>query len=311
MGSGESPQLFARSIADLLQSISYLCGSMEVRAIGLSGVREGLVVTDCSENFVWASANSPEAADPFSSLGPKAGSMTSLQGAVAGLLTGEYAMCNSEAAGIGLAMRLEKTRGHPGVHILDQGKPAGLVRQTHVPVFLVGYDEQVAVFGCDLPARGDLQLNAATFWGLVTCHEVPESSTSIRRVEAVPPLPGYAAIVFPFWGEVAWTLLTTRKLPSPFPAKIRNAFTWLPDSRDVEMDDVLKDMRRRLSDAIAELQPASDSMYQRIVITGGGAAARYRPMMSELLAQSWDVSYMHDDPTVSGIIKAVQLFCLD
>jgi hypothetical protein len=309
-GGTSSTQRFIRSTDEVLEEILYLCRNAEVRALGLSGVREGLAVTSQDGNLVWASGNSPHVVDLFSGLGPTVGSVTSLQGTVAGWLTGKYAMCRSEATGLSLDTRFDACHNRLSVRVLDEAEPVGLVSGTRVPVFLVGYDEQVAVFGCDLSKRGGLQLNAATFWGLLTCNgDIPAVLAAGRHVPAIPPCPSYTAVVFPYWGEVVWLLHSSEVLESPFPDNIRDALPDLLGDRSVKVTDVLKYMKRRLTYAIDRLLPTDNSAPNRIVVTGGGSATRYRKIMSELLPRSCEASYMSNDATVTGIIQMVRRFC--
>jgi hypothetical protein len=219
-------------------------------------------------------------------------------------------MCRAEAAGLSLDTRFDACHNRLSVRVLDEAEPVGLVSGTKVPVFLVGYDEQVAVFGCNLAERGGLQLNAATFWGLLTCNgNVPAGLTAARRVSAIPPCPSYTVVVFPYWGEVVWLLHSSEVLESPFPDNIRDALPDLLDNRSVRATDVLKHMKKRLTYAIDLLLSNCNSARNRIVVSGGGSATRYRKIMSELLPQSCEASYMSNDATITGIVQMVRLLC--
>ncbi|MHB8996713.1 MAG: hypothetical protein ACYC63_15810 [Armatimonadota bacterium] len=208
-GSPRAVAAFSQFCTDLEAAIETCLAAHPIATIGLTGIREGLVLLDASGHILWVSGNTLLDDDallnqPISGINisrylpailaanPSAHALVSLQGYLAWRLTGHLAITGSELDALGLLG--QDTPLLDPVALLPVGAHVGPhVRHPQTQIFLAGTDEQASHHGAGLGATADLGLATATFWSLTA----PASAavTAHPLIRYIPSQPPYCATV--------------------------------------------------------------------------------------------------------------------
>ena len=213
-GSSDSVAAFLSSCDELEVLIAECLAAQPIDCLGLTGIREGLVLLDEAGEVVWVSGNAlldneilldrPIGGIDIGGFIPgilaqndSAHALLSLQGYVAHRLTGSLAITGSEMDALGL---LRKDNVYcEGLRRLLQpvdfvsvgatlGNPLGHPRTR---LYLAGTDEQASHHGAGVGTTADLGLATATFWSLTAPAVRP--STALPEVRYIPSQPPYCA----------------------------------------------------------------------------------------------------------------------
>ncbi|MGE5531138.1 MAG: hypothetical protein ACM3VW_03340, partial [Bacteroidota bacterium] len=203
-GSPRALAAFSQFCADLEAGIESCLTADSIQTIGLTGIREGLVLLDDSGEVLWVSGNTLLDDDalldqPISGINiarylpaivaanPSAQALVSLQGYLAFRLTGRLAITGSELDALGLLG--QDTHLLDPVALLPVGARLGPhLRHPGTQVFLAGTDEQASHHGAGLGTTADLGLATATFWSLTA----PATSAVPGSAPPPPAVPGSA-----------------------------------------------------------------------------------------------------------------------
>lgn len=213
-GSPDSVMGFLSFIEELEAFIAETLAREPVACLGLTGIREGLVLLDAAGEVVWVSGNAlldnenlldrPIGGIDIGGFIPDilaendtAHALLSLQGYLAHRLTGQLAITGSEMDALGL-LRDANVRCQGLQRLLEPvdlvpvgvsiGAAAGHPRTR---VFLAGTDEQASHHGAGVGTNADLGLATATFWSLTAPATRP--ATTLPEVRTIPAAPPYCA----------------------------------------------------------------------------------------------------------------------
>ncbi|MBU0606633.1 MAG: hypothetical protein KKI08_02050 [Armatimonadetes bacterium] len=201
---------------ELLRLIRDSLAAYPADRLGLTGIREGLVLLDEAGGVLWASGNALLDTElmldcPISGIdiggfipdivarNPQAHALLSLQGHVAYRLTGRMAITGSELDALGLLRESNRRCGAvqrllAPVEIVPVGAPLGRVGRT--VVYLAGTDEQASHHGAGIGTTADLGLATATFWSLTApALHAPTDLPQVRFIPAQPPYCATASVI--------------------------------------------------------------------------------------------------------------------
>jgi hypothetical protein len=218
-GSPRALAAFSQFCSDLEAALESCLAAHPIQTIGLTGIREGLVLLDAAGEVLWVSGNTlvdDEALldRPLSGINisgylpailaanPSAHALLSLQGYLAWRLTGRLAVTGSELDALGLL-----GKDHPlldPVALLPVGAHIGPhLRHPQTQVFLAGTDEQASHHGAGLGTTADLGLATATFWSLTAPAAVPGSADILSAAVGSHPLVRYIPSQPPYCASVS------------------------------------------------------------------------------------------------------------
>ena len=213
-GSADAVRAFLGFCEELEGLIAELLTAHPIDRLGLTGIREGLVLLDEAGHVVWVSGNALVDDEslldrPISGIdiggfipgilarNASAHALLSLQGYLAHRLTGRLAITGSEMDALGLLR--DANVGCEAVQRLLQpvdlvpvgaplGRPGGYARTS---LYLAGTDEQASHHGAGVGATADLGLATATFWSLTAAATRPP--TDLPQVRYIPAQHPYGA----------------------------------------------------------------------------------------------------------------------
>lgn len=213
-GSPASVASFLSFCDQLEAAIADSLAAKPVDRLGLTGIREGLVLLDEAGEVVWVSGNAlldneilldcPIGGIDIGGFIPgilaqnsSARTLLSLQGYLAHRLTGRLAITASEMDALGLLREANVASAsvqrllQPVERIAVGATLGSPVNHRRTRVFLAGTDEQASHHGAGIGTNAHLGLATATFWSLTA--PVVRPSTALPEVRHIPSAPPYCA----------------------------------------------------------------------------------------------------------------------
>lgn len=223
-GSADSVRRFLGLCEQLEAAVEDCLARYPVARLGLTSIREGLVLLDGNGSPCWVSGNAllddermlavPIGGAVVSTLLPEvlarlpqAATLVSIPGFVASRLTGHSGLTASELSALGLwrtpAAADPRVRELlAAVPLVGVGEPLGTCRRhPETSVYLAGTDEQASHHGAGVGRDGALGLATATFWSLTApADEVTEVPPAVRYIPAIPPYSASVSVIGYRWG---------------------------------------------------------------------------------------------------------------
>lgn len=242
-GTPSCLRLFGQLCQDLEETVARCVRDYAVRRIGLTGIREGLVLLDEEDRAQWVSGNAVldgdelldrwlgeiEVAPLLPELLARVGGaarLVTLQGYLAARLTGRYGITRSELSAFGLLaprapLSAEVERLLARTPLAAVGESLGGYHGAQEPdVYLAGTDEQASHYGAGVGEAADLGLATATFWSLTApAGPTPPRAPELRYIPRVAPYPATVSIIGYRWGPYLQEALAGRapQLPPRLP----------------------------------------------------------------------------------------------
>jgi hypothetical protein len=302
-GSPRALAAFSQFCADLEAGIESCLTAHSIQTIGLTGIREGLVLLDPAGDVLWVSGNTLLDDDalldqPISGINisrylpaivaanPSAHALVSLQGYLAFRLTGRLAITGSELDALGLLGKETPLLGP--VAILRVGTRLGPhVRHPQTQIFLAGTDEQASHHGAGLGTTADLGLATATFWSLTAPATAAVPAHPLLRY--IPPQPPYCAsvsIIGYRYGPYLQQALTGDRpiIPARLPLWARGSLLTYLRSCKSPIEEALVDcLATDIRAALDLLSHAGTVAANPTIAVHGGGLTALRPFTARLM----------------------------
>lgn len=302
--------------------------------LGLTGIREGLVLLDRDGVPLWVSGNALLDAEWMLDCGigdidlgrflpdivarnPAAHCLLTLQGYLAYRLTGRLALTGSELEALGL-LRPENV-GHAAIQRLlapvervAVGVPLGeATDHPGLAVYLAGTDEQASHHGAGLGATADLSLATATFWSLTAACEAPARvPETVRFIPAQPPYCASASVIGYRYGPLLQQALAGARpaLSERLPRwAIGSLLDYLRTTRTPERERLLDCLQADLQGALGFLGRTTAWPHTpRVAVHGGGlhSLGDFVPTLMDRFGFDWHP--VEGDATQLGCVLAGQ-----
>ncbi len=309
-GSADSLAHFLRLCAAIEAAVEECLQGGPVDRIGLTGIREGLVLLDGGGSPIWVSGNAlldeegllglPIGGIELAHVLPgilarneAAAAMVTLQGYVASRLTGRLAMTASELAAWGI-LEVDAGRVPDAGRLLERvalspvGAPIGAhARYPRTQVFLAGTDEQASHFGAGVGTSADLGLATATFWSLTArATGVRPKIAEVRYLPEIAPYCAAATVIGYRWGPFLQAALAGQaplfpdRLPVWAAGKLLRVLREAaPIPRHRLVDAAVAD----ISDALRILSLAGTVPAKPTLVVHGGGLTGLRAFTTEVL----------------------------
>lgn len=224
-GSREAVARFLALCEQLETALAECLVAAPTARVGLTSIREGLVLLDGVGEVLWVSGNAllddPRLLPlPISravvahvlpevlALQPGATRLLSVPGYLAWRLTGRPAVTASELSALGLWTAEDRPAAGvtpllAGVELAAPGASVGPCRaHPAADVFLAGTDEQASHHGAGVGIDGAWGLATATFWSLTAPAgpEPPALPPEVRYLPALPPYHANVSVIGYRWG---------------------------------------------------------------------------------------------------------------
>ncbi|MCE5237006.1 hypothetical protein LLH23_00760 [bacterium] len=321
-GSAASVESFLGLCDHLETAVGDILAAFPVDRIGLTSIREGLVLLDGAGEPLWVSGNAlldderlldlPIGDVAVADLLPEvlAGrtdvrALLSVPGFVASRLTGQAAVTASELSALGLARRTDLWAPWAATPIVAEGASLGPCRRyPQTDVYLAGTDEQASHHGAGVGNGADVGLATATFWSLTAPAAALTDRPDLRFIPAAGPYAAMVSIIGYRWGPYLQEALDGQRptLPGRLPRwAVGELLDVLraagPPDREAVLTAVVADLRAGL----ALLARAGLVPDEPTVVVHGGALVGLRPFLAEVMQRvGWRWVALDDDATQRG-----------
>lgn len=300
-GSPAAVAQFLRLCSDLQAAVDDCLTRFPLDRIGLTGIREGLVLLDAANQPLWVSGNAvldgPHLLDlPIGDINiapllpdlvarhPAARAAVTLQGYLAYRLGGRLALTASELDAWGLlnptgpclAAAQPLLDNVPTVAI---GASLGALRNhPATDLYLAGTDEQASHYGAGVGASADLGLATATFWSLTAPTVAnPPVFPEVRYIPKASPYPATASVIGYRWGPYLQEALSGQRptLPAKLPRwAVGDLLRYLRQPGPLDQDALVTAAATDLQSAFRLLAQLGDLPTRpTIAVHGGGLTA--------------------------------------
>lgn len=213
-GTGISISIFLNVCKQIKVTIQSLARTCKFNYIGLTGIREGLVMLNSEDDVVWVSGNgyilntddlnysvNRKYIASLIGLGRK-NSLLTLQGYLGYLMTGVKAITSSEIFAWGYS-RVDDHFNDVSVRRCKVGEPiARHMTYRNVSVFLAGTDEQASCYGLDIEKANNITVTTGTFWNIARQGHVNTTGKLFRHIYSSYPYPAATLFIGIRWGEL-------------------------------------------------------------------------------------------------------------
>ncbi|MEN6305132.1 MAG: hypothetical protein ABFD96_20580 [Armatimonadia bacterium] len=308
-GSAASVARFLRLCEDLQAAVDDCLTRYAVDRIGLTGIREGLVLLDEALEPLWVSGNAvldgPHLLDlPIGDIAigpmlpdllaphPNACAGVTLQGYLAHRLGGRLAITVSEldawgalnAEGETLAAVERLLRNVPTVEV---GASLGPHRGHSPDLYLAGTDEAASHYGAGVGVSADLGLATATFWSLTAPTVTnPPRYTEVRYIPQAGPYCAAASIIGYRWGPYLQEALSGQRpiLPDKLPCwAVGELLSYLRQSETPDREGLITAAVTDLRDAFGLLAQMGNIPSAPTIVVHGGGLTGLRTFTTEVM----------------------------
>lgn len=309
-GSADSVTAFVSFCAELEALIAEGLATQPVDCLGLTGIREGLVLLDGAGQVVWVSGNAlldneilldrPIGGIDIGGFIPailaqngSACVLLSLQGYLAYRLTGRMAITGSEMDALGLLRDSNLLceglqRLLQPVAIVPVGASLGpCLKHPRTRVYLGGTDEQASHHGAGIGTCADLGLATATFWSLTAPAVRPATGLpEVRYIPAQPPYCATASVIGYRFGPYLQEALggEVPAFPDRFPRWAVGALLdYLRSARAISPERLLECVVTDIQSALCLLSQVSDIPSEPTIAVHGGGLTGLRDFTTEVM----------------------------
>lgn len=333
-GSPGSIAAFLAFCAQLQTLIDECLETQPVTRLGLTGIREGLVLLDAAGQVVWVSGNAlldneimldrPIGGIDIGGFIPailaqngSACVLLSLQGYLAYRITGRMAITGSEMDALAL-LRDANLRCADAQRLLQPVSVAAVgaslgpcLKHPDTRVYLAGTDEHASHHGAGIGTDADLALATATFWSLTAPATQP--SAALPEVRYIPPQPPYcasASIIGYRFGPYLQEALAGEvpAFPDRLPLwAVGSLLDYLRNTTSISRERLLECVVADIQSAQRLLSQVADIPAQPTIAVHGGGLTRLRDFTVEVmerLGHRWIA--LEGDATQIGCCLAAQ-----
>jgi len=289
-----------------LEALTGRCrADYSIARVGLTGIREGLVLLDEAGQVVWVSGNALLDTEamldcPIGGIdigGCIAGilertgaahALLSLQGYVAQRLTGRFAITGSELDALGL-LRAENVACEAVQRLLAPVEVVAIGAPLGQGVYLAGTDEQASHHGAGVGTTADLGLATATFWSLTApATRMPTDLPEVRYIPAQPPYCASASVIGYRFGPLLQEALGGKapQCPARLPRwAVGQLLDYLRGASTINRERLVECVVADIHSAMAMLARVSDVPSSPTIAVHGGGLTGLRDFTVEVMGR--------------------------